>query len=435
MRSSAAIRFDTAEQRSSHSTPSVLNSHEADARANYERLFCLRLHILMLLFSLLLIGLTFTTNSVSVPLGLLALGTSVLALLRLSSLRGMSVGCCCSPIGASRCIFGMNVALLVGAVLTLGLCIWQAVNDDSYSYTYRRRFHLSITAAITTFATIVCSILAMIKLSALQRICMENVRPQSIYPVFCAAPSSAYKFVSPDDGSESIQSTPFGAAAVPHSVLVSHEADARANSVRILCFRFHILMLVFSLVLVGVSLVEILLVEFLLAILFSLPSGLVAVGTSVFAVFHLSSLRDMSVGCCCTPLGAYSWIFGMNVWLLVFAVPSLMYSIWTAAEFSSSSYEKTISRPDLFGLSLTAAVTTFGIIVCSGLAMKKLSTLQRLCTENLRRQGNFSVVPSAFVPGYKPENPDRDELEVRLIRDLVPPQPGGRPSHHRGESF
>jgi hypothetical protein len=188
---------------------------------------------------------------------------------------------------------------------------------------------------------------------------------------------------------QSLQSTPFTSivpgAAVPPSVLNSHEADARANSERVPCFLLHLFMLLFSLVLFGLSWV---------VIFATMPLGLVALVTCIFAMYHFSSLRDMSVGCCCTPLGAYSWIFGMNVVLLVFAVPTLGVCIWITVIWSSINDDdyREYAYTIFFALSLTASVTTFATLVCSILAMIKLSALQRICTENWRPQPNFRVL-------------------------------------------
>jgi hypothetical protein len=151
----------------------------------------------------------------------------------------------------------------------------------------------------------------------------------------------------------------------PSSVLKSHEADANANSERVPCFLLHLYMLIFSLPLIGFS-------WFMLFL--PAPLGLVSLVTSTFGMYHLSSLRDMSVGCCCTPLGAYSWIFGMNVVLLVFAVPTLGGCIWMCIFWIGG----------WIPFILTATICAAAIIITAILALLQLSRLQRFCRGNMR---------------------------------------------------
>jgi hypothetical protein len=143
--------------------PSVLNSHEADARGNSERVRCFWAHVPMPFFSILIIGVGVYQRFSTLPLALVALGTSTFALSRLWSLRHMASGCCCLPLGPYSCIFGLNIAVMVFAVPTLGVCLWftgrRANFGDSELLAY------SLTAAFATFAIIVCSILALLEKS------------------------------------------------------------------------------------------------------------------------------------------------------------------------------------------------------------------------------------------------------------------------------
>jgi hypothetical protein len=161
--------------------PSVLNSHEADARANSERARCFWAHVLMSIFSILLIGVGGYYRPSTLPSALVALGTSMFALPLLWSLRRMANGCSCVPLEPQACIFGLNIVLMVFAVPTLGFYIWSTA--ESASFGHSTLLALSLTAALATLAIISCSILAMVKLSALQRICTENLRAPLNLPI------------------------------------------------------------------------------------------------------------------------------------------------------------------------------------------------------------------------------------------------------------
>jgi hypothetical protein len=185
--------------------PSVLNSHEADAKANSERIICFLLHLVMLFFTLPLLGLSLVVNYATLPLGLVSLVTCVVALSRVSSLRGVPSGCCCTstPLGAYSWISGMHAVLLLVAMPALGVCIWITAQWASlHDSAYTLAITLSLTAAVATFATIVCSILAMIKLSALQRICTENWRLPSNSPVARSTVTTVCKLDPLDDGDD-----------------------------------------------------------------------------------------------------------------------------------------------------------------------------------------------------------------------------------------
>jgi hypothetical protein len=171
--------------------------------------------------------------------------------------------------------------------------------------------------------------------------------------------------------------TPFTTGAVvPQSVLISPEADASANGKRVPCLVLHVFTLFFSLLLFGVSGIVMLL---------TIPLALASLVTSIFAIYHLSSLTDMSVGCCCTPLKAYSWIFGMNVVQLVLAVPTTGACLW-----------RNFSAGDTAGfyavLMFVGALVSFVTIIFSIVAMILLSGLQQICRDGLRLPPHFRTV-------------------------------------------
>jgi hypothetical protein len=340
-------------------TSSTLTSQDALSRANCRVLTCFMLSFFTLLFSSLLLGLSWAVYFTAVPFGLLSLVTSIFALYHLSSQRAMSSGYCCTPLVGYSWIFGMNVVLLVFAVPTLGVCIGIALGlDGSTSMTYAVDRHLiatlGIAAAVATVVLTICAIVTTILLSGLHELCTENLQGfLSTLPV------------------------------APPSVLTSHEADARANFKRVPCFLLHVCTLIFSLVLLGFS----------WKVFFAtIPLGFVALVTSSLGVYHFSSLGDLSNECCCVPQSAYSWIFAMNVVLLVFAVPTLVGGAvlipLTLIFNESGSYVE----PAFIIALLSCFVVTFAIVICSIVGMILLSGLRRIYNENLRSRSNFRVL-------------------------------------------
>jgi hypothetical protein len=194
----------------------------------------------------------------------------------------------------------------------------------------------------------------------------------------------------------------FDAVAPP--MLNSHEADARANSERVPCFWAHVLMLCFSQPLLGLGWI----VTFA-----SVPLALVSLVTSVFAVLHLSSLREVSIGCCCSPLNPYAWIFRMNILVLVFAVPTLGACIWITVQLDQHVYS---GHPAFLALSVTTIVSALATIICAILALIKLSTLQRICMENSRSESNCRLFQATVLPGGELDASD-NELDHRLLGD------------------
>jgi hypothetical protein len=369
---------------SEHTFPSVLVSHVADARANSKWLPCFVLHVCTLLFSFVLLGLCWTVFYSTIPLGLVSLATSTFAMYHLWSLRDMSTGCCCTPLGAYSWIFGMNVVVSALAVPTVGSCVFIALFQKGYNHDRLLGSILGLTSAVAAAVTVICSIVAMILLSALQEICTVNLCPQ--VSIGMGVPANFGGLVYPQVTPATEQGV-----EVPPSVLISHVADARANSKRLPCFVLHVCTLLFSLILLGLCWT---------VFYFTIPCGLVSLATSIFAMYHLWSLRDMSTGCCCTPLGAYSWIFGMDVVLLIFAVPTLGVCLWIT---SWGSGDADYGYWTIVGV--TSAVFTYFIIVCTIVVLLLISDLRRICAENSRPQSNFPVVVPLSIPQQEPVAP------------------------------